>query len=241
MTALRTVLFVVPLALGAVLASPRPAQAQGLGCPAFDRPVLKLEPQMAAIRRDFSKTVQQLQAMPDHATGPAGAEHGRILGLAQAVVGERWQVSTKVSRKFGAQGVCASLSVLTVTFGYHERNVFVAKELPQGTCIHREVMQHEMKHVAVDEALLKEFMPVLKRRLETVLSRQGSVRAPTQEQAVATLSKPVEAALKDLRQEFMKEREKRQAKVDTLEEYRRVSSSCNGELRNYLKPEKGRR
>ena len=210
------------------------AAAQTAGCPAFERPRVQIDAQTVPLKRDFDKTLAQLQAMPGRSPGPAGAGHGQVLGLAHATFGERWQVGAAYSPQRGGT-VCAALARLIVSFGFQERVVYIARELPPGTCIQREVLNHEMKHVAVDEALLREFMPGFKRRLEAVVARQGTVRARNESQAMTMLRQPIDAAVRDLMQDFSREREKRQAKVDTLEEYRRVSKSCNGELAKYVK------
>lgn len=237
MIPLRRPLTAVALFAGALLAAlafAQPAAAQATGCPRFGTPALLIDTQVVPVKRDFGKTLPQLQAMPGRAPGPAGGGHGQVLGLAHATFGERWQVGTHFSQQPGGS-VCAALSRLTVSFGFQERVVYVARELPPGTCIQREVLNHEMKHVAVDEALLREFMPGFKRRLETVIARQGTVRARNPDEAMLMLRQPIEAAFRQLMQEFSREREKRQAKVDTVEEYRRVSRSCDGELAKYVK------
>ncbi len=226
-------LVLTALALLALPVLVRPAAAQPADCPRFDRPVLQVDTQVVALKRDFGKSVSQLQAMPGRSTGPAGAERGKVLGLAHATFGERWQIGAHYSPRPGGT-VCAALSRLTVVFGFQERVIYVARELPAGSCIQREVLNHEMKHVAADDALLREFMPGFRRRLEAVVARQGTVRARGHDQAMAQLRRPIDAAVRDLMREFSREREKRQARIDTLEEYRRVSKSCNGELAKYV-------
>lgn len=211
-----------------------PAAAQPVGCPAFEPPVLQVDTQMVPLRRDFDRTLAQLQAMPGRSGGPPGARQGQVLGLAHATYGERWQVAAHFSPLPGG-GVCAALARLTVTFGFQERVVYIARELPPGTCIQREVLNHEMKHVVVDEDLLKEFMPDFRRRLEAAAGRLGTVRARSESQAMTALRQPIDAAVRALMQDFARARDRRQAGVDTIEEYRRVSRSCNGELAKFVK------
>ncbi|WP_431856581.1 hypothetical protein [Azospirillum sp.] len=227
-------LLLTAAALLAASAFARPAAAQAAGCPRFDRPALQIDTQVVPLKRDFDRTLAQLQAMPGRSGGPAGARAGQVLGLAHATFGERWQVGAHFSPQPGGV-VCAALARLTVTFGFQERIVYIARELPPGTCIQREVLNHEMKHVSTDEALLREFMPGFKRRLEAVAARQGTIRARSETQAMTMLRQPIDAAVRELMQDFSRERDRRQAKVDTLEEYRRVSKSCNGELAKYVK------
>ena len=223
-------------ALGAavVLSVPDPAAAQTNGCPAFDRPSVRVDFQMAPLGRDDTRSTTELTRMPGRAPGPAGAAGGNVLGLAHAKYGVDWKSRmTFVQTRDGS--VCAALKTIDVVFSIAERIVFVASELPRGTCIHGEVLAHEMKHVATDEALLREFGAVLRQRVENIATRQGPVRARSMEQADHALRRPVQATVNELSRMFTRERDRRQAKVDTIAEYKRVSASCGGELSRYIK------
>ncbi|HYH19177.1 MAG TPA: hypothetical protein VD995_11225 [Azospirillum sp.] len=222
------------LVAAVVLSAPGLAAAQSNGCPAFDRPTVQVDFQAAPLGRDDTRSTAQLAGLPGRAPGPAGASGGNILGLAHAKYGEQSQLGA-VFQPQRDGSVCAAVSSVKVTFGFIERVVYVARELPRGSCIHGEVLAHEMKHVATDEALLKEFQPEIRRRIETAAARLGTVRARSQQQAVQALRRPLDAALKGLLQEFSRNRDDRQARVDTIQEYQRVSRSCGGELGKYIK------
>lgn len=212
----------------------RPAAAQAYGCPTFERAQVKFDVTMAPLKHDYDKSVAQLAAMPGRAPGPRGAAHGHILGLAHSSYEHRYSMNARFAPQRG--GVfCGALATVTVSIGLSERTVMVAKELPRGTCIHREVLAHEMKHVAVDEKLLKDFIPIAKRRVEDAVARMGTVRARGQEQVMTQLRRPLDAVLKETMQDFSRERQKRQAQVDTMQEYERVTRSCDGEVRKYVK------
>lgn len=216
------------------LAAPAPAAAQTHDCPAFDAANVTVSFRNAPLRRAFDRSIQQLARMPGRAPGPAGAGNGHILGLAHAVFEQSYDIGVSYG-PVGGGAFCGALTSLDVTFGTRERAVYVAKELPRNTCIHREVLDHEMHHVQVDEALMKEFLPTVKRRLATLAGRMGTVRARSQQQVMASLRKPIDAELKKILNDFTREREKRQARIDTLDEYDRVSRSCGGELAKYVK------
>lgn len=220
------------LAAGALWLSTVPAVA-GVACPAFDPPRVKVTPQIAPLVRDNGRTIAELATIPGRAPGPAGRSNGHILGLAHARYGEESQFRA-MFRPLPGGDVCGAPASLAVTFGFQERRLYVARELPRESCIHGEVLRHEMKHIAVDEALLKEFIPRIQQRLEAVVERIGAVRRRTQEQAMAAIRQPIDTALKQVMQEFTRERDRRQKQVDSPEEYARVSRSCGGELARYL-------
>lgn len=194
---------------------------------------IKVELQLAPLQTDLTRSVAQLGSVPGRAPGPAGASQGHILGLTQARYGEQSQISATF-QPMGDGTFCAHPRSITVTFGIQQHVVLIARELPPNSCIHAEVMAHEMRHVAVDQALVKEFAPIVRRRLEEMLAQLGPVRARSQDQALGYIRRPVEAALKGTLQEFGRERDSRQALVDTREEYERVSRSCNGEVSRYV-------
>lgn len=210
-----------------------PAAAATHACPRFDPPTIEVQRQSAPLTYTLSRTMEQLTRLPGRAPGPAGQSGGRVLGLAHAKYGERSQIRAMFQIQPDGT-VCGGADSITVTFGFEERRVYVARELPPGTCIHREVMNHEMKHVAVDERLLDEFLPQLERRLKATVSRIGTVRGRTQEQVMASIRRPIEATLRQLLDEFTRARDRRQAQVDTAEEYKRVTTACDGELSRYM-------
>lgn len=227
---------------GMLSASPAMAQTgaqQGASCPRFGPAEVNVQFQVAKLQRDYTRPLAQLAAMPGRAPGPAGASHGHIMGLAHAKYGEQSQLGA-LFQPMGDGTVCGAAKTLNVTFGFQERIVFIARELPQGSCIHGEVLAHEMKHIVVDEQLLREFGPTIRRRLESALSQARPVRARSQEQALNAIRRPIEATMRQMMQEFGRERERRQAKVDTVAEYERVSRSCNGEINRYIPKGKSR-
>lgn len=225
--------FLILLA-GAGLSTPALAAAQqGNGCPQYGAATLKVEVLSAPLRRDYGRSVAQLANMPGRAPGPAGASDGHILGLALVKHGERSNLEALV-QPMGDGSVCVAPKLLTVGFGYEERTIYIARELPQDSCIFGEVMGHEMKHITVDEQLLRDYGPTLRSRLETAVARMRPVRARSRDQAMRALLQPVNGLLRQMLREFGQERERRQASVDTLAEYQRVSRSCNGEIERYI-------
>lgn len=202
-------------------------------CPPFSPTQVFVEPALAPIVFSNSQPSTALARMPNRAPMPGGIRGNTLLGISQAVYGESHR--PLVRHQMQRDGfVCAAVERIDVSFGLRERNVFVARELPEGTCIHGEVLAHEMKHVAADEALLGRFVPQVKERLTQELARVTPVRARTSTQAVDALRRHVDRVMANLFREFGQERARVQAAIDTADEYRRVSRACGGELARYL-------
>jgi hypothetical protein len=213
--------------------SSSPAAARSDGCPDFGPVEVRVELQLAPIRRDDGRALAELARLPGRRPGPANSSRAHVLGLTLAQYGDRSQIGTAY-QQVGPRAFCAGAKSLEVTFGFQERTVLVASELPRNSCIHREVLAHEMKHIAVDEKLLREFGPTIRRRLEAVAARAGSVRASTQQQALAAARRPFDMEMRALFREFGQKRDRLQAQVDSSEEYERVSRSCGGEVAKYI-------
>ncbi|AWK87196.1 hypothetical protein [Azospirillum thermophilum] len=231
MTLCRVALLLSMAVAGAAALRAEPAHAAA--CRPGPPAQVKVDLQFAPLRTDLTKSVAQLGAMPGRAPGPAGVSQGHVLGLTQARYGEQSQLSA-IFQAMPDGTVCAQPRALLVNFGIQQHVVLVARELPPDSCIYREVLAHEMRHVAVDQALVREFAPIVRRRLDDALAAAGPVHARSQQQALAAIRRPVEAALRSTIQEFGRERDRRQAEVDTREEYERVSRACNGEVSRYL-------
>jgi hypothetical protein len=231
MIAHRFPLIVVCLVAGAWFAPP--AKAQTSACSPMTRATLSLDIALAPIQRDDGLSIAQLARQPGRMPGPVGSARGHVLGLTQARYGEQSQVSA-LFQPMGDGSFCAWPKTLTVSFGFQQRVVHVARELPPASCIFREVLAHEMKHIGVDEALLRDFTPLIRRRLDEAVERLGPVRARSENQAMQFFRRSLDSAMRETMREFGRERDRRQAQVDTTEEYERVTQSCGGEVRDYL-------
>ncbi|MGR0183591.1 hypothetical protein [Azospirillum aestuarii] len=216
-------------------AAAQTATAQGgvAACPDFAPARVVLDLQIAPLRTDYSQSIRQLAQKPGRRPIAGRTANSHTLGLAAIQYNQQWQAGV-MTASLGQGRYCGAAQTLTVTFGYDERTVYVARELPQGSCIHGEVLAHEMNHVTVDEQLLREYVPVLKRRLEDVVGRARPAQGRSERQVMAAIEQPIKAAMRQLMEEFGRERNARQARIDTPAEYERISRSCNGEINRYL-------
>lgn len=210
------------------------ATTVGAECPVVERVELIIDPQRSPVRRAYDRTSRTLTAMPGRGHAPPGIAKGAVLGLSTVRSGYWSEVGAIFSLAPRAR-VCGRLSSLRVRFGYEDRTVYVASELPRGSCIHKEVLDHELRHVAVDDTLLEEFLGKLRPRLEAMIARIGPVYAASQNRAMSVIRGAVDRELEAITRDFSRERDRLQATIDTAEEYRRVTNSCDGELFRYLK------
>lgn len=218
---------------GLAFSAPAAAQNGVAACPDFAQARVVLDMQVVPLRTDYSQSIRQLAQKPGRRPVAGRVANAHTLGLAAIQYNQQWQVNI-VTASLGQGRYCGAAQTVTVAFGYDQRTVYVASELPRGSCIHGEVLAHEMRHVAVDEQLLREYVPVLKRRLEDVVVRARPAQGRSERQVMSAIEQPIRAAMRQLMEEFGRERNARQARIDTPAEYERIGRSCNGKINRYI-------
>ncbi len=131
---------------------------------------------------------------------------------------------------FASGATCQHAAKVDVTIGFRNVTVYVAREIPEGSCGFNEVLAHEQKHVEVNRQVLAEFAPVAAERLREYLIDHGSFRTNEPELMIAALHDNMQAILNEAATAMNEEDRRRQQQIDSPAEYRRVSASCGGQL-----------
>lgn len=155
-----------------------------------------------------------------------------VLGLTRGNAVVSFETQLPSYTRPGSRFECASPKI-TLLYGFKPMTVYVAREFPPGTCAHKEIYEHELRHVKVYEdhlaAIEKDVTAILNRRFATGAPWRGPV-GETAERLKRELD---ERWLPYVTREI--ERVKvAQALIDTPEEYARISESCGGEIKNRL-------
>lgn len=124
---------------------------------------------------------------------------------------------------------CLYISKVTVTITLDPK-IYVAREYAPGTCQYKAVLEHEMKHFRVDRDVVNKYSNVILQELNNTLKRVGykqgpfpAAQSPSYQQSMGRLIATTVTELSDI---MNQERQKKQAGVDTVEEYRRVDALC---------------
>lgn len=127
---------------------------------------------------------------------------------------------------------CSHVQQVNITLGYQDVVVYIGREIQQGTCGFEEVMAHEQKHIDVNMQLLQEYIPRISSELNEFLKSNGASQDPNVDQSMNGIKAKLQSIVEGLFKEMEQDNQARQQEVDTPEEYARISSSCNGELRD---------
>lgn len=108
--------------------------------------------------------------------------------------------------------------------------IYVAEEIPKGTCYYNAIIAHEMKHVEVDRGLVRDYQNILYDAIENYVQSAGPIdHSPLGDEKTAQkkLTKDLEKQVQQIHARMRQDRIERQAAIDTLGEYNRVADECD--------------
>lgn len=160
------------------------------------------------------------------------APGNKILGLTRgnAVVRFATQIPSYIERS--GRFECASPQI-TVLYGFKPMTLYVAREFPPGSCAHKEIYEHEQRHVKTYEdhlaSIEKDIAATLSQRFATGKPWRGPVG-----QTASRLQQELDERWLPYITREIERVKTAQAQIDTPEEYARISESCGGEIKNRL-------
>lgn len=176
---------------------------------------------------DYAHDIPAVQAM---ASGTGHSIHENLtLGLTQYE--PFMEVSMPVvGVKLSNGVVCGHIQRADIGLGYKDVTISIARDVPQGTCGFKEIMAHEFKHIAVNEKILDEYIPRMQDEVGRYVRENGYFQTAHQDVVLQQIKQGIQNIIEQQMNELEQENRTLQQQVDTPEEYRRVSTSCNGEL-----------
>lgn len=130
---------------------------------------------------------------------------------------------------------CFHVEKVDITFGYKDVTVYVAKEIPEQSCGFNEILAHEQKHVAVQQKIFDDYIPLLQQKVKTYLAENGTRQSSDYADASNWLYNNLQSLIADIMKDVFTENTRLQRDIDTLQEYERVSRSCNGQIGQILR------
>lgn len=162
--------------------------------------------------------------------GAALARPGnQVLGLTRGNAIAQLSTSTQIHVERTGRWECASPQI-TLTIGFGQMIVYVAKEFPEGSCAYKEVYQHELRHVKTYQTHLAKIEKDLTDTLNRRFATGGPWRGPAGQTREKLQRELDERWLPYIQREIGRS-DAEQALIDTPEEYARVMNACNGEIR----------
>ena len=211
------------------------AHAEG-SCNFGPLPLVRVNITEKPVRIDHSRSAEALSEMPNDTRvkmgrGPDIVQKNRwspVGGLANNQIDASATVSFDSETTFlGGEG-CLSVTNLTVQITLTPL-VYIASDWPEGSCRYKAMLDHEMKHVDEDRAVLKDFKSLLENSFKTMLheiATQGPMPTAAMYQAQNTTSVRLNQRLQSEMAVLAQMRDQRQQAIDTPSEYQSISMRC---------------
>lgn len=185
------------------------------------RPLPTVQPQLntGVAMRDIKSLASGETALGSHEVS---------VGLTVSSLGMNSSFEVKTEGR--GRNLCSQISRLALEIGFKDTVVYIANELPVGSCGYETVLEHEFRHVATDQRVLAAYLPQLSILIGNALRQIGPLPTNAPDEAEAQLKQLVNDYLNRLSANLASIREREQQYVDTPEEYRRISLSCSGEV-----------
>jgi hypothetical protein len=132
-------------------------------------------------------------------------------------------------QRSSSPGTCAWVENLTITFDYTELDVYVSSDYADGSCEARQILLHEMEHVAVHRRAYARHQAVLLRRIRAL--GLPTPAHPKRYRNLSEAQRGVGSLLKRVTESeyeaFKRELAAGNAKLDTIQNYRAIQKRCN--------------
>lgn len=182
-----------------------------------------------AVKYDFSKSQNQMDSMEVDTENPYDRSvKTHVGGLMSGGIGIKTEINVATLTYPRSRVVCQWVDKMDVEIAI-DPTIFIAREHKKGSCKHRAILEHEMKHVYTDRQIVKKYAPAIKAHLQQSLVKVGIVGPKPETRASDYQKKIVEymdGQLKAITSKMYAERRQKQQSVDSLQEYERVSSLC---------------
>ena len=154
-----------------------------------------------------------------------------VLGLTTTRAGSTIQHRSKTLRNPFSDHECVASRVEATLF-YEPAVIYIGREFVPGTCAYNEILAHEMRHLKT----YFEQLPKVEVAVRTALNRRFDVKpvyAP-QGQVAAALTREFDDVWIPFFTKELTRVEALQEKIDTPEEYGRLSRVCQGEVQSLI-------
>jgi hypothetical protein len=147
-------------------------------------------------------------------------------GMTSVGFGYSIHLSVQV-RQMSSGLFCSELSEVEARVGYDSVGVYIASDYAPGSCQYDSVLEHEHVHVGIYQQSLVEYASLIEKELRKAIERQESVITDHSDIAVKILQARIEKPLKFLINKIDKTLKKRNAALDTIENYKKELGNCS--------------
>ena len=169
------------------------------------------------------KDVRQLYSRPGQRIG---STHNNAIGITYAEIALSLSASTRsIPRERG--GYCVYLDEVRANFGFEKFEVYIGREYRPGTCEYRTILDHENEHVAINNAVVREFGPRIRQSIEQQLGVMPPLFAPSVNTGSRRAIQELQDRVEPVVSAFKQEQRQRNGAIDTQQAYGVLQELCS--------------
>ena len=151
-----------------------PGLALAQECPRADRPRVRVEVRQDNPQVFTSYDIRGLNGMRNNRESAGGSNEHVPLGLATAQVTYQMSMQARVATLPNGN-TCVSPAEVVIEYAFSNTGIYIASEIPIGSCSYSRVEEHERRHVEVDGQLLREWQFRLQQEAEYAVQNVGVI------------------------------------------------------------------
>lgn len=179
------------------------------------------------VHHDNSKTITELSQLFTSGQTVFDSQHAKVAGLHRSNIPRHYQLNFKITSD--RKQSCIHLTDVTVTID-HSATIYIAKEYLDDRCLYNTVLKHELQHEKIDQQTLRRYKHNFYRAARAFAKENSSFGPFPADQLDAKKQELVDLLgqqLEPIEKEWWHELRRRQAKIDTPQEYKRLSDKCH--------------
>lgn len=208
--------------------------AADVRCTVPKAPTIRVLPQTADIKYDYSKSTAELTARGSNTVNPYAANLDTTTGGLRAdapVIKSSIKMGTMTYPSLGVGCMWYDSVIVDIKLA---PTIFIAKEFQQEPC-KSAIVGHEVKHVAVDREVMNKYALEIGKAIQAAVNQVGAM-GPFNANEMSSYQdqyiKHVQSAINSQELLLTKEMRMKQGQVDSIQEYERVGSYCKDIRKN---------
>ncbi|MFN3700126.1 MAG: hypothetical protein ACK4VI_01230 [Alphaproteobacteria bacterium] len=192
---------------------------------------INVKPSTQEVLLITNRSLAEMQSFESNTVNPHGFGSGISVtqGLAKGQINTKAEVRLNYLTYPRLGVACIWYESIDISLDI-DPHVYIAKEVHRDRCMGAAVLEHEMKHVNVDRAIVNRYANIMGQKIYGELQQRGFMAGPVraeEAEAVAERMKRTVLQIVEIENKRMElDRADMQAAVDTAEEYQRVANMC---------------
>ncbi|MZR29386.1 hypothetical protein [Sneathiella litorea] len=192
----------------------------------WQEPAVTIEIVNAKPALEHGKSSDQIERVAKKSGYAKSTRHASLLGLTSSIISPKLGAATKY--KLIAPGeYCLRLDRVTLSFGVRKTDIYIDRKYHKGTCAYKAILDHELKHVRINEQLIAEYVPKIKRELKERAAGIQPYHTKNPKRAGRSIANRLLLELDPMLEEFNVVRMQANDVIDTQESYAATQAMCS--------------